>query len=116
MQSYGEKHKYINFATDGNAKYRKKKQSNSSKAKARSDHKHIKKECLLICSSNHQVYYSNYCTICGKIIDWQVPMVKEDSGRFGVMYRELSNEEILEKYKNLEVKEITDIFNKYVSV
>ena len=80
------------------------------KAKARSNHKHIKNACLLICNTKH-VYYANYCIICGKIINWEIPMVKESD-----YYRELGKEEIFEKYMGLEHKEITDIFDKYIPI
>ena len=113
MHSYENK-KVTNFATEENSRYRKKKQSNSSKARAKPDHKHIKQECLLICKPN-QIYHSHYCAICGEIIDWQISMVKENYGSFGMVYRELNYKEIMEKYKDLEVKEITDIFEKYLS-
>ena len=110
MQPYEEKDKYENFAADEKARYRKKKRSDSSKAKARSNHKHIKKACLLICNTKH-AYYANYCIICGKIINWKIPMVKESD-----YYRELGKEEIFEKYMGLEHKEITDIFDKYIPI
>lgn len=110
MQPYEEKDKYVNFAADEKARYRKKKRSDLSKAKARSNHKHIKKACLLICNTKH-VYYANYCIICGKIINWEIPMEKESG-----YYRELSREEIFERYNGLECKEITDIFDKYIPI
>ena len=110
MQPYEEKYKDVNFAADEKVRYRKKKRSDSSKAKARSNHKHIKKACLLICNTKH-VYYANYCIICGKIINWEIPMEKESG-----YYRELSREEIFERYNGLECKEITDIFDKYIPI
>ena len=108
MQPYDEKDKYVNLDSDKKVRYRKKKLSNSSKAKAKSDHKHVNKACLLICNSTY-VYYANYCIVCGKIINWEIPMEKESG-----YYRELSREEIFEKYRDLEQKEITDIFDKYI--
>ena len=110
MQLYDEMDKYVNLDSDEKARYRKKKPSNLSKAKAKSDHKHVNKACLLICDSTY-VYYANYCIICGKIINWEIPMEKESG-----YYRELSSEEIFEKYRDLERKEITDIFDKYIPI
>lgn len=110
MQPYEEKYKDVNFAADEKVRYRKKKRSDSSKAKARSNHKHIKKACLLICNTKH-VYYANYCIICGKIINWEIPMEKESG-----YYRKHSREEIFERYNGLECKEIIDIFDMYIPI
>lgn len=111
MQPYEEKDKYVNFAADEKARYRKKKRSDLSKAKARSNHKHIKKACLLICNTKH-VYYANYCIICDKIINWEIPMVivysiqhkklLELADAAGTLYRidgyVLINREVFEEY------------------
>ena len=114
MQPYDDKDENIQRNFEETVRYKKKKQSDVSKIKAKSTHKHIKKECLFICNSKN-IYYGHYCTVCGKITDWTKPMIKEKlDGR--MVYRCLSEKEIFEEYKDLEHKNITDIFNKYISM
>lgn len=94
---------------DDVGKYKKKRNSNVSKSRAKASHKHNKKECLLI--NKERPYYASYCSICGKIHNWSVPTVKDDIG-----YRMLESEEIFEKYKGLTQFYVDDLWNKYISI
>lgn len=69
-------------------KYKKRTKSGYSKAKSKSDHKHQKKECLLI--ENGSPYLASYCVICGKIINWNRCVEKCEGG----YYRELSKRSV----------------------
>lgn len=106
-------------------KYKKKSKAKGLK---RSKHKHEYKPCLVhleeeIPSINEpsgkrkvdSYFYAEYCTICGKLTNPKFIEGKplEERPEYSVM---LTNEEIKEKYKDLEVKEVQDYFQKYVSV
>lgn len=90
-------------------KYKKRTQSNNSKAKSKSNHKHQNKECLLI--KDELPYFANYCVICGKIINWNCCLEKCEGG-----YRELNKEEVFKKYNDLEQYTVEDLFTKYLPV
>ncbi len=99
-------------------KYKKKTESDTSKSKMKSRHKHIYKSCLITGSLGNMalqhVSIASYCTICGKIggnIDSERKASERlDDGR----YRMLRNEEIFERNKDLEVFDIGDMWTKYV--
>lgn len=106
-------------------KYKKKSKSKGLK---RSKHKHTYKPCLLhleeeIPNINEpngrkktdNYYYAEYCTICGRLTNEKYIEGKpwEEHSGYSVM---LTNEEIKEKYKGLEVKEIQDFFQKHVTI
>ena len=97
---------------DNDAKYKRKKESNISKSNKKSNHKHIYEDCLLI--DDKHVYKAQYCIICGKrnSIKWF------DSISIGNGYHLLlSNDEKLEKYKDLKRFEVKDIFKeKFVKI
>ena len=88
-------------------KYKKKTKSNCSKSKSKSDHKHQNMDCLLIADS--KPYLASYCTVCGKIRSWNYCLEKCEGG-----YRELFDEEVFKKYKDLEQIAVKDLFVKYV--
>lgn len=90
-------------------KYKKKTKSNTSKAKEKTKHKHEYKDCLFI--NNGRAYMGTYCNICGKIYNWRLPVVTvEEAGH----RRMMTNEEVLEEYKNLEKIEVQDLCAKYI--
>lgn len=94
-------------------KYKKKKESNLSKSKSKSKHKHNYKECLLISLEDDKPYYANYCEICGKINNLKFfETEKIENGH----YRNLSKEEVYEKYKDLERFSVENIWQKYISI
>ena len=78
-------------------KHRKKKQSSTSKSSTKSKHKHEYKEVLLI--QNNRPHWATVCKICGKINDLH-----------------FFEDEVFEKYKDLENIVIEDIWQKYVPI
>lgn len=90
-------------------KYKKKKQSAVSKAKCKSTHKHLYKECLFV---NKEGFYnkSKYCTICGKVGEISLGTERVTDN----CYRRLTNKEIFEKYKHLELVKIESFIPKYL--
>ena len=93
-------------------KHRKKKQSSTSKSSTKSKHKHEYKECLLI--HNGHPHRATYCEICGKIDNL---FLFESEKVEGKSYsRILDDDEIYEKYKNLEKYCIEDTWQKYVPI
>lgn len=103
-------------------KYKKKKESSVSKSKMKAKHKHdYSCECLL---KQRILYYSGktewcyakvtYCSICGKIQNYHFgEAIETENG----LYRMLTKEEFLEKYKNLEVVETNEFFKlKYIPI
>lgn len=90
-------------------KYKKKTKSNTSKSSNKAKHKHEYKECLLI--NKNSPYLASYCVICGKIYNWTICTEKCEHG-----YRMLNDEEVFEKYKNLEKYIVEDLWAKYLSM
>lgn len=93
-------------------KYKKKKESNISKSKRKSNHKHEYKDCLLIEKEN-KPHKSKYCVICGKIDDVKFFETTKLNEHF---YRQLKDKEIFDKYKELEQFYVDSIWNKYVGL
>lgn len=91
-------------------KYQKKKPSSVSKSRAKSNHKHDKKECLLI--KNATPYLASYCTICGKINNWKMPTIKIETGG----YRMLNSQEVFAMYSELEQFKVDNLWNKYIPI
>ena len=97
-------------------KYLKQKESNISKSKKKSKHKHYYEECLI--QYNMKIGLINkpsilitslgsYCTICGKIGDRfkkDKSIVKDyehtDDAPVGKCYQIMTSEELYEKYHN----------------
>lgn len=91
-------------------KLRKKKESTTSKSKDKSKHKHIYVDCLFLDDKN--IHKGAYCTICGKIkqFDFRDHLERSENG-----WQMLSNDEILEKYSELEKISIENYFKqKYI--
>ena len=78
-------------------KHRKKKQSSTSKSSTKSKQKHEYKEVLLI--HNDRPHWATVCKIYGKIGDLH-----------------FFEDEVFEKYKDLENIVIEDIWQKYVPI
>ena len=92
-------------------KYHKKKQSSTSKSSTKSKHKHEYKPCLLI--HNNHPHWATVCKICGKIGNLHFFETEHTEDGY---YRSLDNDEVYEKYKDLEKYYIEDIWQKYVPV
>ena len=92
-------------------KYRKKKQSSTSKSGTKSKHKHEYKEVLLI--HNDRPRRATVCKICGKIGD--LHFFETEPYRDG-LWRYLDSDEVFEKYKDLENIVIDDIWQKFVPI
>lgn len=98
----------MNNNCDDIPKYKKKKESSTSK------YKHdYSKECLLITGENKRPHHATYCSICGKIENVKFfETVKDDSG----YYRVLDTDEVYEKYQDLEKIYVDDVWQKYVPI
>lgn len=83
-------------------KYKKKKPSSISKSEYKSKHKHeyVEAVCIMLSYYNKEkVNIISYCKKCGKIYNFHRPYEKTRMGT----YRMLTDEEILEKYKDLKI-------------
>lgn len=93
-------------------KYIKKKESSVSKSKVKSKHKHKYVDCLLTKDKdNDRPYKAKYCKICGKIGDIKFFETEQTEDGY---YRVLDTDEVFEKYKDLEIIHIEDIWQKYI--
>lgn len=92
-------------------KYHKKKQPSTSKSSTKSKHKHEYEPCLLI--HNGHPHWATVCKICGKIYDLHFFETEHTEDGF---HRSLDDDEVFEKYKDLEKHYIDDIWQKYVPV
>lgn len=101
-------------------KYRKKKESNTSKAKYKSKHKHQYKSCLIryytefMGDTHEHISIASYCIICGKIgsnIDSNRKITEKTENGF---YRMLTKEEILKNNNDISIFNVSDCFAKYV--
>ena len=91
-------------------KHKKKKSSSVSNAKLKAKHKHEYKECLI--SFKGEPRLATYCKICGKVgnvkhFDFKIT----EKG----YYRMLRADEIYRKYRKLEVFEVEDFWQKYIT-
>lgn len=92
-------------------KYRKKKDLSVSDSRAKSKHKHIYKDCLLVVED--RPLKATYCTICGKVGNVKFfDFIKTENGH----HRMLHDDEIYRKYRKLEIKEVSDFYQKYVPI
>ena len=110
-------------------KYRKKKKSTTSKSQEKSKHKHEYTEKCIIKYPTPYLKYLNgkefsvcvitYCKYCGKVGD-SVPTNTEqeyiDKFLKRPIKRPMTDEEILEYYKDLDVVEVEDVFVKYIPI
>lgn len=101
-------------------KYIKKKPSNKSKSFNKTSHKHdYSGRCLTRHSYKNPAtgvvsslyYVTTYCSICGKIQTNIRPTVETDAA-----IRMMTEDEILEVYKKLEIIDIEDSFAQYVPI
>lgn len=92
----------MDYIKDEVPKYKKKVKKTVKKSK----HKHIYKDCLFFVRSSNTYRKGEYCEVCGKIGDFNLLEGVKLDNRFSRM---LSQEEILEKYKDLEIKEVGDL-------
>ena len=90
-------------------KYRKKTKSSISKAGNKAKHKHKYKECLLIYDG--RPYKAHYCTICGKVKDWDICREK---GEYG--YWILPDELVFKRYKDLEQFVVDSLWRQQLNV
>lgn len=90
-------------------KYRKKTKSSISKAENKTKHKHKYKECLLIYDG--RPYKAHYCTICGKVKDWDICREK---GEYG--YWILPDELVFKRYKDLEQFVVDGLWRQQLNV
>lgn len=93
-------------------KHMKKKKSSVSKSREKSKHKHEYIDCILI-DDDSLPHKAAYCKICGKVGD--VKFFESEKTDYET-YRMLNAEEILEKYKNLPLIHVSDIFQRYIPV
>ena len=100
-------------------KYRKHKESNVSKGNRKSKHKHTYVPAIFHylyvgpLGNKHDNYaVGQYCSLCGKIGKYQKAFEKTPDG----FYRRPSDEEILEKNKDLEIFEVENFFQKYINI
>lgn len=101
-------------------KHRKKKESNTSKSKNKTNHKHEYAECLTRYPFTFggkvrlSTYACSYCTICGKIGDRIKDGIISADDKPSYAY---SSDELFEKYKDsLPVFELENLSQKYVPV
>lgn len=108
--------------------YRKSTNSNVSKSRRKTDHKHNYEECLIQYRSPYFdkeyifTHLASYCTICGKL----GPKFKDEKSvvtdykeiidsPIGKVIRVLSGEELYKRYKDaLPIFFLKDISDKYV--
>ena len=102
-------------------KYKKKKKSSTSKSFNKTKHKHdYSLECIAkyppFYDGGKPIYYlTMYCSICGKIGRTWNPMteVEINGTKYTVM---MGTDELLEKYKHLEIIEMSEHFQKYIPI
>lgn len=94
-------------------KYKKKKESSVSKSGSKSKHKHEYVECLFINHEKAKPYPNrgSYCKICGKIGDIFFDTIVDNIGR-----RMMTDDEVWEKYKDLEQIHIDSFWQKYAPI
>lgn len=92
-------------------RHKKKKLSSISKSRTKAKHKHRYKECLF--NKDGERHKGKYCTICGKIGDIDLFNMERMSGG---CWRQMSETEVLEKYKHLEQVEVEDFFQKFLVI
>lgn len=110
-------------------KYLKQRESNISKAKKKSKHKHHYEECLIqhpfsfAGKTSIQTQLCSYCTICGKIGDRLKDSIVKDYRRIvdtpiGRYYSTIPSEELYERYNDkLPVFFVEDIWkDEYVNL
>ena len=117
----------MNIIENETPKYIKKKQSSTSKSSEKTKHKHeYTEKCIVKYPTRHLLAFNieyrfaiaTYCKYCGKIENIWHPEIEDNFNR-GLIHnakRYMSDEEILEVYKDLDVVEISDLFQKYLPI
>lgn len=104
-------HKYD--MTQEVGKYRKKKKKKTTK---KADHKHVGTMILIhdTASKYGHICRGEYCEICGKILNtWYFETKKSENGWHTMM----TQEEVLEKYKHLEIVDVHGIHDtKFIPI
>lgn len=93
-------------------KYKKKSPSSKSQSKFKSKHKHEYAQVLLVEKSHP--YLGTVCKQCGKIENVKFGITEKCEVGGKKVHRALSDNEIFEKYSDLERIEVDSIFQKYV--
>lgn len=96
---------------DDIVKYKKRTESNTSKSKFKSNHKHKYNETCLL-DDGRFLWIATYCTKCGKIQNTTTPTKINEDGYHTLMNRE----EILRQYPKLEIKKVKNIWIKYLPI
>lgn len=89
-------------------KYKKKK----NKTVKKSNHKHEYKQCLLYVDEMDDYVLADYCISCNKVGNIYVISEKIEGSN---LERGLTKKEKLNKYKNLSVKRVKKLSDKYLS-
>lgn len=89
-------------------KYKKKK----NKTVKKSNHKHEYKQCLLYVDEIDDYVLADYCILCNKVGNIYVILEKIEGSN---LERGLTKKEKLNKYKNLTVKRVKKLSDKYLS-
>ena len=89
-------------------KYKKKK----NKTVKKSNHKHEYKQCLLYVDEIEDYVLADYCIHCNKIYNMYVISEKVEGSNFE---RGLTKQEKLKKYKNLTIKRVGKLSDKYLN-
>lgn len=101
--------------TDETGRYKKRTDSDVSKFKNKSKHKHQYADVLISAGPSNSLYVGEICTICGKIKDLRLTTGKtEINGK--ICCRMLTREETKEKYKDLKEYHIDNLLQKYVNL
>lgn len=107
----------INNFDDEAIRYRKKSDSNKSKASSKSDHKHQYKGCLIRVVSNghpeNRVHSADYCVICGKLNNIKFFETIKTSDNH---YRVMTNSDILDMYPDRDIFDINDLFQARIDL
>lgn len=90
------------------SKYKKKK----NKTVKKSNHKHEYKQCLLYVDEIDDYVLADYCISCNKVGNIYVISEKIKGSN---LERGLTKKEKLNKYKNLTVKRVKKLSDKYLS-
>ena len=89
-------------------KYKKKK----NKTVKKSNHKHEYKQCLLYVDEIDDYVLADYCILCNKVGNIYVISEKIEGSN---LERGLTKKEKLNKYKNLSVKRVEKLSDKYLN-
>jgi len=101
--------------TDETSRYKKRTDSDVSKVKNRSRHKHQYVDVLISVGPSNSLYTGRICTVCGKIKDLKLATDRvEIDGK--MYYRMLTDEKIRKKYKDLKEYHIDNHSQKYVKL